>query len=89
MTNRRRSATPRSVPAQTPEQLLDPPANPADRPAQRSWRGGRAEGDQQTTHAALLQGSRSPAISSLKSRSARRRTGSAAPPRKVLVSQHV
>ena len=52
MTNRRRSAATRSVPAQTSEQLLDdpgayPPANRVDRPAQRSRRGGRAEGDQQ------------------------------------------
>ena len=83
MTNRRRSATTRSVPAQTPEQLLELTQEHirplTDRPAQRSWRGGRAEGDQQTTHAALLQGSRSLALSSLNSRSARRRTGRAAP----------
>ena len=68
MTNRRRSGTTRSgsVPAQTPEQLLElaqehiRPADRGDRPAQRSRRGRRAEGDQQTTHAARLQGAAAP-----------------------------
>ena len=66
MTNRRRSATTRSVPAQTPEQLLEltqepyPPADRVDRAAQRRRRGGRAKGDQQTTHAAVFQGAAAP-----------------------------
>jgi hypothetical protein len=66
MTNRRRSATTRSVRAQSPEQLLEltqesPPADRDDRRAQRSRRGRRAEGDQTTTHAAGLQGAAAPA----------------------------
>src|SRR5262245_38381256 len=47
------------------------PADRGDRPAQRSRRGRRAEGYQQTTHAAVLQGSHCPAINSLNSRSGR------------------
>jgi hypothetical protein len=98
MTHRRRSATARSVPAQTPEQLLEltqehirPLIAMIDRlneaGAEDELRG------HQTTHAAGLQGAAAPQRQvGPQSRSARRGPCRAAPVEnfvEVLVSQHV
>ena len=66
MTNRRRSATTRSVPAQTPEQLLEqaqehirPLIGVIDRLNEADAED-ELEGYQQTTHAAVLQSAAAP-----------------------------
>jgi hypothetical protein len=99
MTNRRRSATARSVPAQTPEQLLEltqehirPLIGMIDRLNQAGAEDELKVISRQLTRL-VFRAQPLPAVSSPKSRSARLRTGRAAPPCgppcKVVVSQHV
>jgi hypothetical protein len=85
MTKPSPSATTRSVPAQSPEKLLEV-AQDHIRPLigvidqlNEADAEDEPKGYQQTAHTAVFQGSHSAAISSLKSRSARRSTGRAAP----------